>query len=202
MEVADPLQGREPSTLNNLRLSHGTSGGAEEPFVKTRPVGRPKPARRRTPKRKYATDSRPRQPTRGPCPVAPHRPDQPGRRAGCRRMLRRLDLRRPRFPGGRLARVRRRRPSRHQSHLESAAGLCCPARASASSGELRQPEGHLVLDHTTLSPLPGGEVRQLIEVSDDGGHYVEAGVRRRFFGRRRDTSVREGPQLPGRMLAR
>jgi hypothetical protein len=36
-------------------------------------------------------------------------------------------------------------------------------------GELRRPEGHVVLDRTTLSPLPGGEVRQLIEVSGDGG---------------------------------
>jgi hypothetical protein len=36
-------------------------------------------------------------------------------------------------------------------------------------GELPQPDGRLVLDRTTLSPVPGGEVRQLIEVSSDGG---------------------------------
>lgn len=36
-------------------------------------------------------------------------------------------------------------------------------------GELRHPDGHIVLDRTTLTPLDGGEVRQLIEVSSDGG---------------------------------
>jgi hypothetical protein len=36
-------------------------------------------------------------------------------------------------------------------------------------GELRHPDGRVVLDRTTLSPLPGGEVRQLIEASADGG---------------------------------
>jgi hypothetical protein len=36
-------------------------------------------------------------------------------------------------------------------------------------GELRQPSGHIVLDRTTLVPLADGEVRQLIEVSSDGG---------------------------------
>lgn len=35
--------------------------------------------------------------------------------------------------------------------------------------ELRHPDGRVVLDRTTLSPLPGGEVRQLIEISADGG---------------------------------
>jgi hypothetical protein len=36
-------------------------------------------------------------------------------------------------------------------------------------GELRQADGRLVLDRTTLTPRPGGEVHQLIEVSHDGG---------------------------------
>ena len=36
-------------------------------------------------------------------------------------------------------------------------------------GELRRPDGRALLDRTTLTPLSGGEVRQLIEVSDDGG---------------------------------
>lgn len=36
-------------------------------------------------------------------------------------------------------------------------------------GELRYPPGRTVLDRTTLLPLPGGEVRQLIEISTDGG---------------------------------
>jgi hypothetical protein len=36
-------------------------------------------------------------------------------------------------------------------------------------GELRQPDGRLVLDRTTLIPREGGEVHQLIEVSGDGG---------------------------------
>lgn len=36
-------------------------------------------------------------------------------------------------------------------------------------GELRRPDGTILLDRTTLTPLPGGEVRQLIEVSGDGG---------------------------------
>jgi hypothetical protein len=36
-------------------------------------------------------------------------------------------------------------------------------------GELRQPNGRTLLDRTTLVPLPNGEVRQLIEVSSDGG---------------------------------
>lgn len=36
-------------------------------------------------------------------------------------------------------------------------------------GELRTAEGHPYLDRTTLTPLPDGTVRQLIEVSADGG---------------------------------
>ncbi|MGH9896229.1 MAG: hypothetical protein ACREA0_30395, partial [bacterium] len=36
-------------------------------------------------------------------------------------------------------------------------------------GELRQPDGRIVLDRTTLVPRSGGDVRQLIEVSSDGG---------------------------------
>ena len=44
-----------------------------------------------------------------------------------------------------------------------------PGAGVRFQGELRQPDGRVVLDRTTLSPLPGGEVRQLIEVSSDGG---------------------------------
>jgi len=36
-------------------------------------------------------------------------------------------------------------------------------------GELQHPDRRVLLDRTTLSPLPGGEVRQLIEISSDGG---------------------------------
>jgi hypothetical protein len=36
-------------------------------------------------------------------------------------------------------------------------------------GEVRQADGRLVLDRTTLVPRPSGEVHQLIEVSTDGG---------------------------------
>ena len=36
-------------------------------------------------------------------------------------------------------------------------------------GEVHYPDGRVALDRTTLSPLPGREVRQLIEVSHDGG---------------------------------
>lgn len=44
-----------------------------------------------------------------------------------------------------------------------------PAGGVRFQGEIRQPDGSVVLDRTTLVPLPGGEVRQLIEVSGDGG---------------------------------
>jgi hypothetical protein len=36
-------------------------------------------------------------------------------------------------------------------------------------GELRTPSGDIVLDRTTLTPLADGRVRQVIEVSRDGG---------------------------------
>ncbi len=36
-------------------------------------------------------------------------------------------------------------------------------------GELRRPDGRLILDRTTLTPAAGGQVRQLIEISTDGG---------------------------------
>jgi hypothetical protein len=36
-------------------------------------------------------------------------------------------------------------------------------------GELRRPDGRLILDRTTLTPLAGGQVHQLIEISTDGG---------------------------------
>lgn len=42
-------------------------------------------------------------------------------------------------------------------------------------GELPLPDGRLVLDRTTLTPLRPGEVRQLIETSRDGGTTWHAG---------------------------
>jgi hypothetical protein len=36
-------------------------------------------------------------------------------------------------------------------------------------GELRRADGRVILDRTTLTPAGGGQVRQLIEVSTDGG---------------------------------
>jgi hypothetical protein len=36
-------------------------------------------------------------------------------------------------------------------------------------GEVRQADGRILLDRTSLVPGPGGEVRQLIEASGDGG---------------------------------
>lgn len=44
-----------------------------------------------------------------------------------------------------------------------------PGAGVRFQGELRQPDGRIVLDRTTLSPLPDGQVRQLIEISSDGG---------------------------------
>jgi hypothetical protein len=44
-----------------------------------------------------------------------------------------------------------------------------PSRGVRFQGELRHPDGRIVLDRTSLIPLPGGEVRQLIEVSGDAG---------------------------------
>jgi hypothetical protein len=36
-------------------------------------------------------------------------------------------------------------------------------------GEIALPDGRLLLDRTTLAAEPNGEVRQVIEVSRDGG---------------------------------
>ena len=36
-------------------------------------------------------------------------------------------------------------------------------------GELRRPDGRVILDRTTLTPVADGQVRQLIEISTDGG---------------------------------
>jgi hypothetical protein len=44
-----------------------------------------------------------------------------------------------------------------------------PGAGVRFQGELRHPDGSVVLDRTTLLPLPAGDVRQLIEVSRDGG---------------------------------
>lgn len=44
-----------------------------------------------------------------------------------------------------------------------------PGSAVRFQGEVRWSDSRVVLDRTTLTPLPGGEVRQLIETSDDGG---------------------------------
>lgn len=44
-----------------------------------------------------------------------------------------------------------------------------PSGGVRFQGEVRQPDGRIVLDRTTLVPLAGGGVRQLIEVSSDGG---------------------------------
>jgi hypothetical protein len=44
-----------------------------------------------------------------------------------------------------------------------------PDGAVRFQGELPRADGSIVLDRTTLSPLPGGRVRQVIEQSMDGG---------------------------------
>jgi len=44
-----------------------------------------------------------------------------------------------------------------------------PGAGVRFQGELQHPDGRVALDRTTLSPLPDGEVRQLIEISNDGG---------------------------------
>lgn len=44
-----------------------------------------------------------------------------------------------------------------------------PGAGVRFQGELRQPGGEVVLDRTSLWPLPGRTVRQLIEISGDGG---------------------------------
>jgi hypothetical protein len=44
-----------------------------------------------------------------------------------------------------------------------------PGAGVRFQGELHVSDGRVVLDRTTLLPLPGGEVRQLIETSSDGG---------------------------------
>lgn len=47
-------------------------------------------------------------------------------------------------------------------------------------GELRDSAGGVILDRTTLSPLAAGEVRQLIEVSSDGGATWRAAFDARY----------------------
>lgn len=47
-------------------------------------------------------------------------------------------------------------------------------------GELPLPDGRLVLDRTTLTPIRPGEVRQLIETSRDGGATWRAGFDSRY----------------------
>lgn len=47
-------------------------------------------------------------------------------------------------------------------------------------GEVRATNGPTILDRTTLSPLSGGEVRQLIEISRDGGTTWQAGFDARY----------------------
>jgi hypothetical protein len=51
-------------------------------------------------------------------------------------------------------------------------------------GELPLPDGRLVLDRTTLTPIRPGEVRQLIETSRDGGTTWRAGFDARYRKRR------------------
>ena len=51
-------------------------------------------------------------------------------------------------------------------------------------GELPLPDGRLVLDRTTLTPIRSGEVRQLIETSRDGGTTWRAGFDARYRKRR------------------
>ena len=42
-------------------------------------------------------------------------------------------------------------------------------------GEIRTPDGSLILDRTTLTPMPEGRVRQVIEQSGDGGQTWQVG---------------------------
>jgi hypothetical protein len=44
------------------------------------------------------------------------------------------------------------------------------ARACASKAKSFPASGEIYLDRTTLTPLEDGRVRQLIEISTDGGH--------------------------------
>ena len=47
-------------------------------------------------------------------------------------------------------------------------------------GELPLPDGRLILDRTTLTPMGPGEVRQVIETSRDGGGTWHAGFDARY----------------------
>ena len=51
-------------------------------------------------------------------------------------------------------------------------------------GELPLPDGRLILDRTTLTPIRPDEVRQLIETSRDGGTTWRAGFDARYRKRR------------------
>jgi hypothetical protein len=50
-----------------------------------------------------------------------------------------------------------------------------PDGAVRFQGELPRADGSIVLDRTTLSPLPDGRVRQVIETSIDGGRTWDVG---------------------------
>jgi hypothetical protein len=55
-----------------------------------------------------------------------------------------------------------------------------PGGAVRFQGEQPLPDGRTLLDRTTLSPLPGGVVRQLIEISFDGGTTWQPGFDARY----------------------
>ena len=48
-------------------------------------------------------------------------------------------------------------------------------------GEIRRPNGDIVLDRTTLIPLPDNQVRQIIEQSADGGETWQVGFDARYL---------------------
>jgi hypothetical protein len=56
----------------------------------------------------------------------------------------------------------------HLGGLKEKHLIARPAGGVRFQGELRRPDGRLILDRTTLLPA-GAEVRQLIEISTDGG---------------------------------
>ena len=59
-----------------------------------------------------------------------------------------------------------------------------PDGGTRFQGELPLPDGRLILDRTTLTPIRPGEVRQLIETSRDGGTTWRAGFDARYRTRR------------------
>ena len=46
---------------------------------------------------------------------------------------------------------------------------CLPGGGTRFQGEIPLPDGRVILDRTTLSPATDGRVRQVIEISRDGG---------------------------------